>query len=228
MHTNEQPTNRDRRALRLVRRVLLSIGGAIAAAVVMSSPAWADAWHDEILPSEAVTESVAGFGRLDDVVGSPLVETGVGLDVVPVVPASPADVLKVIEELGPREVVPTEPRQVDLRPAETMSSVPLPPVETGGAEVTAVLVHAPGVPSDAPSEELASSNTDERSPLSGVIGGCGQDETPAPPRSGDNTFSGYHVAAAAAEVSQPLRYVRTSSVRVVSVLVGKQPGRTPD
>lgn len=232
MRAEDRQTGKDSRLSRLLRRALLVVGGAIAAAVITSAPAWADVLEDGVTvtatTTSAVISSVADATKTDELPGRVL-DTGRGLVPAPVVPISLDTGLALLHEFATDLPLasPAELRRGDVvAPVSARPDLLLDegrsgsPVNTPVARFSTEPV-SPSVTSDVIVSEAASTL-----PSSNATNGQRNDTSPVVPRRGE--LNGTCHATRTTEAGQLACRSWTSDVRVMSVRVGKQPGRTPD
>lgn len=222
MHAEDQQAGKESRQLRFLRRGLLIVGGAIAAVVLMSAPAWADVVDNGVAVTTTVVDSVTevtAVARVDELPSR----------VLDIVPISLDTGLAMLQEFvtEPPVVSLAEVRQSDVT-APVGSRLNLNSDQTGPpASSTPVFrfITEPVPPTSTTSDVIAS-EVEMTVPLSSVDGGQKNDSSNVVPRRGE--FNGASHAMHTTEAGQLVCCIRTSVVRVMSVLVGKQPGRTPD
>lgn len=223
MRAEDQLTEKDGRLSRLLRRALLVVGGAIAAAVVTSAPAWADVVDNGVAATTTVVDSVTKLTRADELPSRVL-------DVEPdLVPISLDAGLALVHEFVPElpVVSPAEVRHSEVT-APVSSRLDLNSGHAGPpASSTPVLRFStePVSPAPATSDAIAS-GVASTLPWSSITNGQGNDSSTVVPRRGE--LAGTCHATRMTETGQPPCRTWTPVVRVMSVLVGKQPGRTPD
>ncbi|GAA3619499.1 hypothetical protein GCM10022267_02090 [Lentzea roselyniae] len=231
MHAEDWQLGKDSRLPRLLRRALLVVGGAIAAAVITSAPAWADVIEDGVTvtatTTSAVVSSVADATKADEL-QSRVLDAGRGLVPAPVVPISLDTGLGLLHEFATELplVSPAALRQGDVV-APVSSRLGLVEDHSGSpASSTPVARFStepvpPSATSDVIVSEVASTP-----PSSNVTNGQQNDTSPVVPRRGE--LNGTCHAMRTTEPGLLACRTWTSVVRVMSVRVGKQPGRTPD
>lgn len=233
MHAEDRQTGKDSRVSRLLRRALLVFGGAIAAAVITSAPAWAGVVEDGVVvtavTTSSVISSVAEATKADEL-PSRVLDAGRGLVPAPVVPISLDTGLALLHEFATDLplVSPAEPRRgdvvapvsphLDLHFDEGHSGAPA--ASTPVARFRTEPVPPPAT-SDVVVSEVASTL-----PSSNATNGQRNDTSPVVPRRGE--LNGTCHATRTTEAGLLACRTWTSVVRVMSVRVGKQPGRTPD
>lgn len=231
MHAEDRQLGKDSRLPRLLRRALLVVGGAIAAAVITSAPAWADVVEDGLTVTAATTTSVISSvteATRADELPSRVLDAGRGLVPAPVVPISLDTGLGLLHEFA-TELPFTPP--ADLRQGDVVAPVSsrLDLVEDhSGSPASSTPVTrfntepvSPSATSDVIVSEVASTL-----PSSNATNGQRNDSSPVVPRRGE--LNGTCHATRTTEAGQLACRTWTSVVRVMSVRVGKQPGRTPD
>lgn len=233
MRTEDQQTGKDSRLSRLLRRALLVVGGAIAVAVVTSAPAWADVVGDGMTVTSTMTttviSSVTDATKADELPSSVL-DTGRELVPAPVVPIS-LDYLALLREAVTELPVLSlaEVRHGDATaPVPSRLALSLDVDQPGPLVSSAPVVRfsaEPVPPSPAISDVIAS-QVDSQLPVSSIANGRGSQSSTVVPRPGE--LNGTCHATHKTEAGQLACRTWTSGVRVMSVQVGKQPGRTPD
>lgn len=232
MRAEDRQTGKDSRLPRLLRRALLVVGGAIAAAVITSAPAWADVIEDGVTVTATTTTTVISSVKdatKADELPDRVLHAGRDLVPAPVVPISLDTGLALLQEFA-TDLPLASP--VDLRHGDVVAPVRsrLGLTEHHAAQPvssTPVLRFStePVLPSSAGSDVIASEAASTL-PLSSASNGQGNDSSPVVPRRGE--LNGTCHAMRTTESGQLACRIWTSVVRVMSVRVGQQPGRTPD
>lgn len=232
MRAEDRQTGKDSRLPRLLRRALLVVGGAIAAAVITSAPAWADVVEDGVTVTATTTTTVISSVKdatKADELPDRVLHAGRDLVPAPVVPISLDTGLALLQEFATDLPLasPVDLRHGDVvapvrsrlgltehHAAQPASSTPVPRFST-----------EPVLPSSAGSDVIVSEAASTL-PLSSASNGQGNDSSPVVPRRGE--LNGTCHAMRTTESGQLACRIWTSVVRVMSVRVGQQPGRTPD
>jgi hypothetical protein len=232
VRAEDRQTGKDSRLPRLLRRVLLVVGGAIAAAIITSAPAWADVVGDGVAVTTTTTTTVISSvtdATTPDELPSQVLDAGRALVPAPVVPISLDTGLALLHEVA-TDLPLTSP--AGLRQGDVVAPVPpvlsLDEAHAGPpASSTPALRFStePVSPSPAATDVIVSEAASTL-PLSNATNGKGDDSSPVVPRRGE--LNGTCHATRTTEAGQLACRTWTSVVRVMSVRVGKQPGRTPD
>jgi hypothetical protein len=233
VRAEDRQTGKDSRLPRLLRRALLVVGGALAAAVITSAPAWADVVEDGVTVTATTTTTVISSVKdatKADELPDRVLHAGRDLVPAPVVPISLDTGLALLLQDFATDLPLASP--VDLRHGDVVAPVRsrlgLPEHHAAQpASSTPVLRFStePVPPSSAVSDVIVSEAASTL-PLSSATNGQGNDSSPVVPRRGE--FNGTCHAMRTTESGQLACRIWTSVVRVMSVRVGQQPGRTPD
>jgi hypothetical protein len=232
VHAEDRQTGKDSRLPRLLRRALLVVGGALAAAVITSAPAWADVVEDGVTVTTTTTTTVISSVRdatKADELPDRVFDAGRDLVPAPVVPISLDTGLALLHEFATDLPLASS---ADLRHgdvvAPVMSRLDFDEIHAGQPASRTPVVRfstEPGLPSSAASDVIVSEAASTL-PLSSAANGQKNDSSPVVPRRGE--LSGTCHAMRTTETGQLACRTWTSVVRVMSVRVGQQPGRTPD
>lgn len=234
MRAEDRQTGKDSRLSRLLRRALLVVGGAIAAAVITSAPAWADVVEDGVTVTATATttatttviSSVRDATKADEL---PHRVLAAGRDLVPapVVPISLDTGLALLHEFATDLPLasPADLRHGDVV-APVVTRLDLNDQAGPPASSTSVRFSTEPVPPSSAASDVIVSEAASTLPLSSATNGQRNDSSPVVPRRGE--LNGTCHATRTTESGQPACRTWTSVVRVMSVRVGQQPGRTPD
>lgn len=232
MYPEDRPMEKESRLPRLLRRALLVVGGVIAAAVITSAPAWADVVEDGVSVTKAATStvisSVTETTKPDELPGRVL-EAGHGLVPTPVVPVSLDNGFSLLHEFATDLPLasPAEARHGDVVVVPVASQADPESGHVGSpASSTPVARFTEPVPLSSAASDVIVSAAASTLPLSSIAGGQGSDSSSVAPRRGE--LNGTCHATSSTELGQLACRTWTSAVRVMSVRVGQQPGRTPD
>ena len=228
MYAEDRQLGKDSRLPRLLRRALLVVGGAIAAAVITSAPAWADVVEDGVAVTATATISSVTEATKADELPSRVLDAGRGLVPAPVVPISLDTGLGLLHEFAAELPLapPAELRQGDVV-APVSSRLDLVEDHSGSPASSTPVTRfdtEPVPPSATP--DVIVSEVASTLPSSNATNGQRNDSSPVVPRRGE--LNGTCHATRTTEAGQLACRTWTSVVRVMSVRVGKQPGRTPD
>lgn len=232
MRAEDRQTGKDSRLPRLLRRALLVVGGAIAAAVITSAPAWADVIEDGVTVTATTTTTVISSVKdatKADELPDRVLHAGRDLVPAPVVPISLDTGLVLLQEFA-TDLPLASP--VDLRHGDVVAPVRsrLGLTENHAAQPASstpvVRFSTEPVPPSSAVSDVIVSEAASTLPLSSATNGQGNDSSPVVPRRGE--LSGTCHAMPTTESGQLACRIWTSVVRVMSVRVGQQPGRTPD
>ncbi|GGU20806.1 hypothetical protein [Lentzea flava] len=231
MRAEDRQTGKDSRLSRLLRRALLVVGGAIAAAVITSAPAWADVVEDGVTVTKTATTTVISSvtdAAKADVLPGRVLDAGRGLVPAPALPISLDTGLALLHEFATDLPLasPADLRQGDVV-ASAASRLDLDEVHVGSPASSTPVVRfvTEPVPPTAASDVIVSEAASTL-PSSNATNGQRNDSSPVVPRRGE--LNGTCHATRTTEAGQLACRTWTSVVRVMSVRVGKQPGRTPD
>lgn len=232
MRAEDRQTEKDSRLVRLLRRALLVVGGAIAAAVITSAPAWADVVEDGVSVTATTTatviSSVTDAAKADEL-PSRVLDAGRALVPAPVVPISLDTGFALLHEFATDLPLasPADLRHGDAA-APVTSRLDLNENHAGqpASSTPVVRFRSEPVSLSSATSDVIVSEVASTLPLWNATNGHGNDSSNVAPRRGE--LNGTCHAMRMTESGQPACRSWTSVVRVMSVRVGQQPGRTPD